>query len=151
LFVATAQDRPTVLKTPQRFEELACWKAATAVRKMVGQTIRRLPQDEKHLLSKNMRRTSRSITRNIAEAYGRLPDQESVRCCIAARGALFMLMDQYIIARDEDYISPMEYHTGRIRIDAALHSLDEYIDSLPKLYTKKLIRNNCHLPLTLNF
>ena len=56
----------------QSFEDLNCWKAATEIRLYVSKNILpKFPSDEKFALTSQLRRSSRSVSDNIAEGYGR--------------------------------------------------------------------------------
>mgnify|MGYP002725450436 CR=1 FL=1 len=114
------------------FEELDCWKASRVVRNEVSTIINKFPSEEKYALTDNMRRASRSITENIAEGFGRFHYQENIQFCRISRGSLFELIDQYITAKDETYISSEEYKRGRELLEKAIGLLNGYINYLKK-------------------
>jgi len=120
------------MNTYKSFEDLECWKAATVVRRNVKEMIKRFPIDEKFALTDDMRRASRSITHNIAEGFGRFHYQENIQFCRVSRGSLFELIDQFITASDENYISNEELNSGREQIETALRLLNGYINYLEK-------------------
>ena len=120
------------METFRSFEDLECWREATKVRRNIKEILKQFPPHEKFGLTDNMRRASRSITQNIAEGYGRFHYQENIQFCRISRGSLFELIDQYITAQDEGYISVLEYKTGREQIDTALRILNGYINYLEK-------------------
>ena len=120
------------------FDDLECWKAATVVRRNVKEIIKKFPGYKKFDLTDNMRRASRSVTHNIAEGYGRFHYQENIQFCRISRGSLFELIDQFITASDEEYLSDQDYKTGREQIEMALRLLNGYINYLKK--QKKLNR-----------
>ncbi len=95
------------------FEDLECWKACVEVRIYISVLIKKFPVSEKFDLVSNMRRASRSPTRNIAEGYGRYHFQENIQFCRQSRGSLFELLDDLITARDEGYITEQEYIEGK--------------------------------------
>lgn len=87
------------------FEDLECWKAATELRRYVSKRILpKFPIDEKFALKNQLRRSSRSISDNISEGYGRYHFQENIQSCRMARGSLCESLNQVITANDEDYI-----------------------------------------------
>lgn len=106
------------------FEDLECWKASVEVRKLISTFIKELPGFERYDLIDNMKRASRSATRNIAEGYGRYHYQENIQYCRQSRGSLFELIDDLITAKDEGYISEQEYLEGRRKIEKALQLLN---------------------------
>jgi four helix bundle protein len=122
------------------FEELECWKAATIVRRTIKEILKKFPTHEKFSLTDNMSRASRSVTENIAEGFGRFHYQENIQFCQISRGSLFELIDQYITALDEKYISEEEYKMGREQITTTLRILNGNINYLEK--QKKVKRIN---------
>lgn len=120
------------MKTFKSFESLDCWNAATEVRRDVKEVVKKFPSVEKFGLADNMRRASRSATQNIAEGFGRFHYQENIQFCRISRGSLFEMIDQYITAFDEKYISEEEYISGRGKIEVTLKLLNGYINYLIK-------------------
>ncbi len=116
----------------QSFEDIKCWQACREVRNYTSLIIKKLPQEEKHALADGMRRSSRSITENIAEGFGRYHFGENIQFCRISRGSLHELIDQFIISIDEHYISDNEYKKGRELINTAMALLNGYINYLEK-------------------
>ncbi len=87
------------------FEDLECWKAATELRRFASRfIISKFPSEEKYALSSQLRRSSRSVSDNISEGYGRYNFQENIQACRMARGSLNESLNQVITAEDEGYI-----------------------------------------------
>jgi four helix bundle protein len=118
------------------FEELDCWKACRIVRNKVKLTIKKFPPEQKYAFSDNMRRSSRSITENIAEGFGRFHFQENIQFSRISRGSLFELIDQHITAYDESYITKDEYNDARELLNKAIGLLNGYINYLEKAKAK---------------
>jgi len=114
------------------FEDLECWKACREVRNYVSVTIKNFPPEEKYALTDGMRRASRSTTENIAEGYGRYHYQENIQFCRISRGSIFELMDQFITAKDESYITDEEYKKGRLLLEKGKGLLNGYINYLER-------------------
>ncbi|MGD1946956.1 MAG: four helix bundle protein [Croceivirga sp.] len=114
------------------FEDLACWKKATDLRRAISKTIKMFPNDEKFELTSQMRRASRSITHNIAEGYGRFHYKENAQFCRTSRGSAYELLDQILVAFDENYIVKEEYEELRLMIIECLKVLNGYINYLVK-------------------
>ena len=129
------------------FEDLECWKAAVEVRKYVSQIIKKFPASEKYDLIDNMKRASRSATRNIAEGYGRFHYKENIQFCRQSRGSLYEIVDDLITAQDENYITDSEYQEGRSLIERAIMILNGYINYLAKALNAK---NEKHPEQTIN-
>jgi len=59
-----------VLSEINSFQDLKCWKKGREIRKAVSLLLKTFPDFEKFDLISQMRRSSRSVTHNIAEGYG---------------------------------------------------------------------------------
>lgn len=119
------------------FEDLECWKSCTELRRYVSKLIKKFPKNEQYELTSQMKRASRSLTHNIAEGYGRFHHQENIQYCRQSRGSLYELIDQFIVAFDEDYITDDELTTGREQINKCLALLNGYIKYLIKAKDNK--------------
>lgn len=112
------------------FEGLECWKTCMDVRRFVMRITRKFPAAEKFALTNDMTRAARSSTHNIAEGFGRFHYQENMQFCRQSRGSLDELIDQLIVAHDEQYLSTEEYEKGRKLVQKALALLNGYINYL---------------------
>ena len=128
-------------KSLRSFEDLECWQAATAVRRYVMVVAKKFPPIEKRALLSDLTRAARSATHNIAEGFGRFHYQENIQFCRQSRGSLQEIIDQFITARDEHYISDSEYKEGRELIDKALALLNGYINYLSRAKENHLTNN----------
>ncbi len=104
-----------------------CWQACREVRLYIGELTKKLPQHEKYDLIDNIRRASRSATRNIAEGYGRHHHQENLQFCRISRGSLYEILDDLITAQDEKYIEESDFKNAEVMIIKALKLLNGYI------------------------
>ena len=115
------------------FEDLECWKSARELRMFVAQNIiPRFSIEEKYALTSQLRRSSRSISDNIAEGYGRFHYQENIQFCRIARGSLHESLNQVITARDENYIEEDLLQQFRERFERTKAILNGYINYLVK-------------------
>lgn len=114
------------------FEDLECWKVGTELRRFVSQLVKTFPKEEQFDLTSQMKRASRSVTHNIAEGYGRFHYQENIQFCRQARGSSYELIDQFIVAFDEKYITNEELIKGKEQINKSLALLNGYIKYLMK-------------------
>ncbi|WP_125717950.1 four helix bundle protein [Flavobacterium ustbae] len=115
------------------FEDLECWKAARELRIFVSQNI--LPKfqiDEKYALTSQLKRSSRSVSDNIAEGFGRYHYQENIQFCRIARGSLTEALNQVITALDENYIEEDLLQKFRERFERTKAILNGYINYLAK-------------------
>lgn len=114
------------------FEDLSCWQKARDLRNVVKDLISTFPVYEKYELVSQMRRASRSVTHNIAEGFGRFHFQENIQFCRISRGSLHELLDQFITALDEGYISEEAYKNFKKQVNTCLAILNGYINYLNK-------------------
>jgi four helix bundle protein len=98
-------------------EDLEVWKSARDFRKDVSDLSKTLPSREKFRLSDQIIRSSRSISANIAEGYGRYHYQENIQYCRIARGSLYETLDHIICAYDEKYIDEQKLKEFREKYD----------------------------------
>ena len=124
--------KPKIVVSIRTFEDLEVWKKAREVRLFVQKLVRKFPPEEKYALAIQIRKSSRSITNNIAEGYGRFFYQENIQFCRISRGSLTETLDHMIVAFDEDYISEFDLAVFRILYDDCLKLLNGYINYLQK-------------------
>ena len=86
------------------FEDLDCFQLAVDVVVNAQEFARRLPPDEKYDMARQVRRSSKSITANIGEGYGRYHYLDSLKFYSNARGSLNETLGHFINARALDYI-----------------------------------------------
>jgi four helix bundle protein len=115
------------------FEGLEAWRKGHELKLFIHrQIVPLLPRDEKWDLGSQIRRSSKSVTANIAEGYGRYYYMDNVRFCYQARGSLFETINHLIDARDLEYISLELYHHARALADEVSRVLNGYIAYLKK-------------------
>jgi four helix bundle protein len=114
------------------FEDLDCWKKATELRRSISSLCNGFPKDEKHRITDQMIRCSRSVTNNIAEGYGRYHYQENIQFCRHSRGSLYELKDHLIICNDENIINDDTFSITNQKINECLALLNGYINFLVK-------------------
>ncbi len=89
------------------YKELDCYKHARELRKSISTLTLKFPKEEKYELVSQIKRSSRSITANIAEGYGRYTYTDTRHFFIMARGSLTETMEHLLTAFDEKYIQKM--------------------------------------------
>lgn len=117
------------------FEDLEVWKKGRDVRLFIQTVVKKFPAEEKFALTLQIRKSSRSITNNIAEGYGRFFYQENIQFCRISRGSLTETLDHMIVAFDEKYINEVELKEFRVLHDDCLRLLNGYISYLQKAKT----------------
>ena len=114
------------------FEELECYKLARELRKEVSGFCKTLPREEEYRLKDQIVRSSRSVTANIAEGYGRHHHQENIQFCRTARGSLTETLDHLIVALDDGYLANDNYASTRSLLENTWKVLNGYIAYLKR-------------------
>lgn len=89
---------------------------------MIYEATRDFPSTEKYGLTSQLRRAAVSVPSNIAEGYGRGTSQDYLRFLRVARGSLFEVDTQLLIAQRMGYLDQSDYQqvedklaeTGRV-------------------------------------
>jgi four helix bundle protein len=87
---------------------------------------------EKFLLTAQIVDCSRSVTRNIAEGYGRYTFTDTRNFFIIARGSVTETMEQLTTAFDEKYITEEELKIGEEECELVFKLINGYIAYLDK-------------------
>ena len=87
------------------FTELECYKYSRELRKSISILVNKFPKEEKYELVSQIKRSSRSITANIAEGYGRYTYSDTRHFFIISRGSVTETMEHLTTAYDENYIT----------------------------------------------
>ncbi len=98
-------------KGKRGFEDLECYQLALDVMAKVHTFSKTLPSDEKYDLYARIRRPSKGVTGNTAEAYGRYHYLESLHYYSIARGELNETLAHLINARVLKYIDQPEFES----------------------------------------
>ena len=114
------------------FKDLECYKEARMLRIYISQLATKFPEIEKYLLTKQIIDCSRSISRNIAEGYGRYAYNDTRHFFIIARGSSTETMEQLITAFDENYIDKIELKNGIDKCELVFKLINGYINYLDK-------------------
>ncbi|MBP1665073.1 MAG: hypothetical protein H6Q19_2213 [Bacteroidetes bacterium] len=120
------------------FEDMEVWKECRRFRNQISTITEKFPKEEKYCLTDQIKRSSRSVTANIAEGFGRFHFQENAQFCRQARGSLIETLDHLICAMDEGYINETELSFHRIQYEQCLKLLNGYIAYLLKSKSNQL-------------
>jgi four helix bundle protein len=109
---AGGQNKPAI----RHFSDLIVWRKAFDLGLLVFQRSKRWPGEEKYSLTDQVRRSSRSVAANIAEAWGkRRYEAHFVSKLSDADTELLETETWLLFARDHGYLSPEDF--------TALHDL----------------------------
>jgi four helix bundle protein len=125
------------------YKDLECYKEARLLRIFISELVKKFPKDEKFLLTAQVVDCSRSITRNMAEGYGRYTFTDTRNFFIIARGSVTETMEQLTTAFDEKYITLEELKTGEERCELVFKLTNGYIGYLDK--SKAAVKPNSKL------
>lgn len=98
-------------KGKRGFEDLECYILALEVMAQIHAFSKTLPPDEKYDLYAQIRRSSKGVTGNIAEAYGRYHYLDSLRFYSIARGELNETLARLIDAKVLNYIEQPDFES----------------------------------------
>ena len=106
------------------FEKLDVWRKSCLLAKEIYLiTNKYFPQSEKYGLSSQIRRSSISVSSNIAEGTSRNSGKEQARFTNIAYGSLMEVLSQILIVRDLNYIDETHYLKIRKMINTISSSL----------------------------
>ena len=87
------------------YRDLVAWQRGRMLVKLVYEATAHFPPDERFGLTSQMRRAAIGVISNIAEGYGRGSQQDYQRFLRIARGSLFELEAQALMALDLEFIT----------------------------------------------
>lgn len=94
------------MATYNYFYDLPVYKTSRVFRKKISSiAIKYFPKPEEYHLKAQVLDSSRSLTANIAEGFGRFHYQENIQFCRQARGSLDETPEHMITAYNEKYIT----------------------------------------------
>ena len=117
----------------QNLKRLQVWvRAKDFGLKVYKRVLPLLPPEEKWNLNSQIRRSSLSISANIAEGYGRFYYQDNVRFCYNARGSLEETLSHLVFAFDAKFIPETLYKELSAEGDEIDRMLNGYIAYLKR-------------------
>lgn len=117
----------------QGLKKLQVWvRAKDYAVKVYKQVLPLLPSEEKWNLNQQLRRSSLSVSANIAEGYGRFYYQDNVRFCYNARGSLEETLSHLNFCIEMDFIPEALYKELETEGEEIEKMLNGYISFLKK-------------------
>ena len=89
----------------KQYQDLIAWQRAIALVTDIYKTSCGFPRDETYGLTSQLRRAAVSVPSNIAEGQGRASSGEFIQFLGHARGSLFEIETQVIVAHNLTYLS----------------------------------------------
>jgi four helix bundle protein len=121
-----------------RFIDLTVWQRAHELTLETYRLTGKFPRSEQFGIVSQLRRSSASVSANIAEGFGRRTTKELLRCLQISRGELEETRYFMILSRDLGYISPEEFVTMNDRCD----SVGQLINALGRSLKNRLSATN---------
>ena len=117
----------------QSLKKLQVWvRAKDFSLKIYKQVLPLLPAEEKWNLNQQLRRSSLSVSANIAEGYGRFYYQDNVRFCYNARGSLEETLSHLIFCFELDFVPEALYKELETEGEEIEKMLNGYVAFLKK-------------------
>ena len=114
------------------YKELESYIKARELRISISGLVKKFPASEKFQLISQIIRSSRSITANIAEGYGRFTYTDTRHFFIIARGSTTETMEHLTTAFDEKYIVEDELNLFDEKCQTIIKLINGYINFLDK-------------------
>jgi four helix bundle protein len=116
----------------QSYRELICWQKGIELITEIYSLTQKFPKEEIYGLTSQIRRAAVSIPSNIAEGQGRFSRGEFKQFLGHARGSVFELESQILIARNLGYISQEKAQCLLTRIAEVGRILNGLLKSLDR-------------------
>ena len=114
------------------YKDLECYIKAIELRIFISTLVKKFPATEKFLWTAQIIDCSRSVTRNIAEGYGRYTFNDTRHFFIITRGSVTKTMQQLMTAFDEKHITEEELKNGEGKCEIVFKLINGYIACLDK-------------------
>jgi four helix bundle protein len=118
------------MKDYNSFEELEVWKSCRAFRKSISAITKQFPPHEQFELTRQIKRSSRSVTANVAEGHGRYGFKDNTRFVRISSGSLKETLDHLYVALDEEYITQKEFDSLKTQYLSCQRLINGYISYL---------------------
>ncbi|MBS0196929.1 MAG: four helix bundle protein [Planctomycetes bacterium] len=112
--------------------DLHAWQRAVEMGIAIYKASAALPQSERFGLTSQLRRGAVSVASNIAEGYGRGTSQDYLRFLRVARGALFEVDTQLVLAERLEYLSGTQCQSLQQSVQACGQVLSGLIRSIER-------------------
>lgn len=117
-------------RTIRSYRDLKAWQKARSLVKRVYGATGIFPKEELYGLARQLRRAAVSVPSNIAEGYGRGALRDYVRFLQIARGSLYEIDTQVILAHDLGYLTAPQAASLGSDVDECSRIVQGLISSL---------------------
>lgn len=116
------------------FREIAAWRLSRDVRLLTYELLKRPAPARDFKFRDQLLDASRSAPRNIAEGFARYKHKEFAQFVRVAKGSMGEVLDHFIDAVDNGYVTPEEfprYEHACKKALGAINGLIRYLESTP--------------------
>ena len=111
------------------FEKLEVWKESIKLVKMIYDVTKNFPLSEKYGLTSQLRRTTVSISSNLAEGTSRISKKDKAHFTTLSFSSTMEVLDQILIAKELEYLSEEKYFEIRKKISKITNMLNSLRES----------------------
>jgi four helix bundle protein len=115
------------------FRDMSVWKLSFQLATEVFDLTKGLPRSEDYALTSQIRRSSNSVSANIAEAFGRRTSKDKIYFYTISRGSAYETQNHLLYGYGVEYFDKSAIDVLGVRYDELIHELNKI--------TKKLERN----------
>ena len=129
------------------YRKLIAYQKAKEVVKHTYSFLKKFPSEERYAMCDQLRRSSVSITSNIAEGVNRFSVKDKARFIEIAYGSLMEVSSQIEVAEDLNYITSDE----RLSMNHLIEEVARLLSGLLKTYNPQLSTDSKHQTPNTNF
>jgi four helix bundle protein len=111
------------------FEKLEVWKESIKLVKMIYDVTKNFPLSEKYGLTSQLRRTTVSISSNLAEGTSRISKKDKAHFTTLSFSSTMEVLNQILIAKELEYLSEEKYFEIRKKISKITNMLNSLRES----------------------
>ena len=130
----------------RHYRDLIAWQKAISLVTVIYKVSSNFPRDEMYGLTSQLRRAGVSVPSNIAEGQGRASTGEFIQFLCHARGSLFEVETQVIVACNLSYLGAAERDSLMSEISELGRILNGLITSLRRRKSSALATSHSPLP-----
>lgn len=112
------------------FYDLTIWKDAHSLALDIYKVTEKFPREERYGVIDQIRRSSSSVSANIAEGSGRYHFADKIRFCMIARGSAHETQNFILLARDIGYLDEKAGNSFLKRYDILVRQINAFISHL---------------------
>lgn len=112
------------------FEKLEIWQLAVEFSVYIYEVTKKFPKEEKFGITNQLRRSSNSISSNIAEGSSRKSANEKSRFFEIAYSSLMESLNHVVISRKLNYLSEEDFEIIRAKVSELSNKINAYYNRM---------------------